>query len=858
MDPRRWKEIHVAFGELVELDAAERTRRLAVLGTTDPALREAVESLLAADAEADVRLAPIEAALLSPTPASTAASNERPPDHLRLAGHTVSHFRVLEPLGAGGMGVVYRAEDTRLGRAVALKFLLPLYSLDPAAKARFLHEAHSAAALDHPNLCTIHEIGEMDDGRLFLAMALYAGETLKARLAHEGPLPVGEALKIARQIAQALSCAHAAGIVHRDLKPGNVMLLPDGAVKVLDFGLAKAPDQSQSASSARFGTLAYMAPEQVRGNTADARTDLWALGVVLYEMLTGRNPFGGEHELAIARAILHHEALRPSAFRPDVPATVEDLVRRLLEKDPPKRYTAASDVLADLAAADPRGDSPIRPVRRRRLLRPRWLIAVASTLVLGALAYVAITRLSGDAGVEQISSVAVLPFEDLAGDSAQEYFADGTTDALITHLAQAEPLRVISRTSVMHYKRTTKPTAQIARELGVDAVVEGTLLREGGRIRVTAKLIHAATGRQLWTNSYDADMAGVLALQDQVGHAIASAVDARTRSGVGWASPPVHPEAYELYLRGRQAWNRRSREGLEGAVVFFRRATEADPGWALAHAGLADAYVILGYLGYLPTASAFPKGKAAAIRALELDSGVAEAYASQGMALSWERDWVGAERAFRRAIELRPGYATARQWYALLLIERARVPEALAQARQASELDPLSLQVNNTYGMLLYLGGDSAAALRQYQRIVDAEPDREWVEQNPWLLSNAARVYTVNGLYAEAKRLLDRALAINPRHPRPLADLAWLYIRMGEPERAIEALDRGDSQNGQYAFYRAAVHTALGQVDSAFYWLERVEEWAPPNVGELRTDPRLLPLRGDPRYTRLLARLGLP
>src|SRR6266550_3118510 len=341
MNAHRWEEIQVGFDQLVELDAPHRTARPATLATSDPELHRALESMLAADAAASAQLAPIDAAFLP--------QGDRQPDPLGLTGRTISHFELREPLGAGGMGVVYRADDTRLGRVVALKFLLPHYNLDASAKARFLREAHAAAALDHPNLCTIHEVGTSDEGWLFLAMALYQGETLRARLTRDGPILGRESLEIARQIAEGLQAAHGAGIVHRDLKPGNVMLLPDGTVRILDFGLAKARDQSRSEAGIRFGTVSYMAPEQVRGGNVDARADLWALGVVIYEMLTGRKPFGGDEEVAIAHAILHDEPELLSTHRGGVSPALEDLVLRLLQKDPAKRHDSAAEVLRDLA-----------------------------------------------------------------------------------------------------------------------------------------------------------------------------------------------------------------------------------------------------------------------------------------------------------------------------------------------------------------------------------------------------------------------------------------------------------------------------------------------------------------------------
>jgi Tol biopolymer transport system component len=391
MDSQRWHTIRTAFDELVELDADSRAGRLAVLGETDPELREAVESLLEADAEAGPRLAPLDEILVP--------QGEFVADPLNLVGRTISNFQVEEPLGAGGMGVVYRGHDTRLGRPVALKFLLPHYSLDNSAKTRFLREARAAAALDHPHLCTIYDVREGENGRLFLAMALYGGETLKERLARDRQLPLEEAIAIARQIAHGLGCAHAAGIVHRDLKPGNVMLLPDGTVKILDFGLAKALDESATETGQGFGTVAYMAPEQIRGQQVDPRADLWALGVVLYEMLTGRKPFAGEHELAIAHAILHDDVSPPSTHLEGLPVAIEDLVLTLVQKDPSMRYASVDELTADLATVgaleDSAGGSVQRRLiftRRRPVARSTWMMALAAGLVLGGVGGVAIAR----------------------------------------------------------------------------------------------------------------------------------------------------------------------------------------------------------------------------------------------------------------------------------------------------------------------------------------------------------------------------------------------------------------------------------------------------------------------------------
>ncbi|HUF25403.1 MAG TPA: serine/threonine-protein kinase, partial [Gemmatimonadaceae bacterium] len=423
---RRWSDVQAAFDALVDLDDPERRDRLAALGDTDPELRGAVESLLAADSEADTRLARLEDALL---PQETHAL-----DPLGLAGRTISHFRLFEPIGVGGMGVVYRAEDVRLGRPVALKFLLPAAALDPLAVARFRREALSAAALDHPNLCTILEVGASDDGRLFLAMPLYAGETLKARLANDRAIPVDEVLTIARQVAAGLESAHAAGIVHRDLKPANIMLLPDGTARILDFGLAKARDQSLSASRERFGTVWYMAPEQICGDTVDGRADLWALGVVLFEMLTGRKPFDGDEAIAVARAALHDEPAPLSIHRRDVPAALEEIVLTLLRKDRGQRHATAGALLVDLARVGTSGDGLVVSLRRRwhrtrRRLPAQWRRVVTSGAVLiafGAFAVGAIAaRRTAQPAAGARTAIAVLPFRNLSADGEHAYLAGG-------------------------------------------------------------------------------------------------------------------------------------------------------------------------------------------------------------------------------------------------------------------------------------------------------------------------------------------------------------------------------------------------------------------------------------------------
>jgi serine/threonine-protein kinase len=593
MESLRWDEIQATFDALIELDAAGRSHGLATLSSSDPELRAAVESLLAADSDADAQLASLEAAFLP--------SQAPVPDPLGLTGRTISHFEVRELLGAGGMGAVYRAEDTRLSREVALKFLLPSHGLDAGSKARFLREAHSAAALDHPSLCAIYEVGASEDGRLFMAMPLYAGETLQARLARDGPMSVTEAFRIVRQIAEGLECAHAAGIVHRDLKPANVMLLPDSSVKVLDFGLAKARDQSLTKSGARFGTVAYMSPEQIRGLGVDARSDLWALGVVLYEMLTGRKPFGGEEEFAVAHAILHD---RPniSALRGAVPEAAEDVVLRLLQQDPAMRYAAAANLLTDLEKVGIIEQSDRRRTRWSRAIRllrgkRRRIAATLSVLMVAAVAYAPTAwktnRVPAPVITADRTAIAVLPF---TSSSLQQVTGGNITGALreeiVAQLNKVSSLRVAGQWSSMSYDGAgTFPIPQIASQLGVRSILRGTTTSENGLVFLTLQLIDAATNRQIWAKRYNfgglwnssvhPPNSGDIA-RDIV-TALGAPLSDAERQAIAVAATG-NDEAYHRYLEGLEYLSRprRTLQDVEIAQSYFDRAVALDSGFAMA------------------------------------------------------------------------------------------------------------------------------------------------------------------------------------------------------------------------------------------------------------------------------------
>jgi serine/threonine protein kinase/tetratricopeptide (TPR) repeat protein len=732
MHSHRWVEIQASFDELVELDASERAGQLALLATTDPELHQALESLLAADAAASARLAPLEAAL---RPQAAPA-----PDPLGLAGRAVSHFQVHEPIGAGGMGVVYRAEDTRLSRAVALKFLLPPYNLDAAAKARFLREAHSAAALDHRNLCTIHEVGTSDDGRLFLAMPLYPGETLKARLARDGPLPLGEALDVARQVAEGLKGAHAAGIVHRDLKPGNVMLLPDGTVKILDFGLAKARDQSLSETGARFGTVSYMAPEQIRGGVVDGRADLWALGVVLYEMLAGRKPFDGEAEITVAHAILHDEPISPSMHRDDVSASVEDLVFTLLQKDPARRCPTADELPVELAR--------IRTVagRSQRSLRTRWrrvkhmlsgtrrrMVTAGAVLVVGGtLGYTAVTPKSGnDPVAAQRTAIAVLPFRSLSAEGAHTYFAGGLHDEVLSQLHKVPALKVIGRNSVMSYSGpNTPPVRQIASELGVGSVVEGSVQVLGNRVRVNVQLTDAATDTPLWVERYDRTLDDAFALQSDIAQQIVATVGAALSSAErkGMTEvPTAKAEAYLLYLQGREYQLRPGllRENFQVAQQLYERALALDPDFALARAALSRVHGFMYWLRYDMTPGRLARQREEAEAALRLAPNLPQAHVSMGHVYAvGPADSRAALEEYRIASRSLPNDPDIWRWIAQAHRRLGEWEQFTAPFEKAVQLDPRNAdllwdQGGGTHRRM----GRYADAIRWYDRALSIAPD---------------------------------------------------------------------------------------------------------------------------------------
>ena len=763
------------------------------------------------------------------------------------AGTKLGRYEIRAQLGAGGMGEVYLAQDTKLDRKVALKILPPTLAEDKDRMSRFVREAKLASALNHPNIITIHEIGEID-GVHFIATEYIEGVTLTVQLQRESP-SLKSTLEIALQVASALDAAHRAGIVHRDIKPDNIMVRQDGIVKVLDFGLVKltATDSSEIDREAEtkiqvktsmgviMGTVAYMSPEQARGQDTDVRTDIWSFGCVLYEMLTHQQPFQGQTMVDVWANIIHREPASILAHRSDTPAELERIVAKTVRKDRDERYQSAKELFNDLQQL------------QTRLLVESEIMRSGSG-----------ERIAQIQPSPFLNSIAVLPFANLSAEKDNEYFSEGLTEEIIMNLSKLQMLKVIARGSTMHYVKEGKTHKQTASELGVQYLLEGSVRRQGRELRITAQLIDGLRDVYVWSETYRGTIADIFDIQEKVAVEIVQALQLRLSPDEKQNLKKRFTEntgAYQFYLQGRFFWNKRSEQGLKTAIKYFEQAIENDPHYALAWAGIADSYSLLGEFGNIPRKELYPKARAAVNKALEIDNRLAEVHTSLASILMLgEWDWVNSAKEFKLALELNPNYATAHHWYSQWFLNMGRLEDSLRMMSRAAELDPVSQAILKDKGLALYYN-------RQYDKAI--EMARTTLELDP----NYAAAHRLLSLAYQGKKQFDEAIAENQKWGKLTGNkvetaitLAQLYAVSGQVEEAKRLIDKVKQKKlmtEQIHRGLALAYAALGEIDIAFEYLEESYDHHEESILSLKVDPKADPLRSDPRFLALLKKIGV-
>lgn len=793
------------------------------------------------------------------------------------SGQIVSHYRIVRKIGSGGMGVVYEAEDTRLGRHVALKLLAEKLADGDEAMARFLREARAASSLNHPNICTIYEI-EDHEGRPVIVMELLEGQTLKDAL-RAGPLELAALLDMGTQVADALEAAHANGIIHRDVKPGNIFLTKRGPVKILDFGLAKltpghlvpAEDCADPLTRAGVlpGTTPYMSPEQIRGEELDGRSDLFSVGTVLYESATGKKPFAGKNAITTMDLILRSRPAPPSGISPNLPSDFDDICVRALEKSAASRYQKGGDIRDDLHAIrlrlEARPDALAVPPRERavRPRRPRMLALAVALVLFAILAAVGAYRFwstpKGPATAAEVRSLAVLPFKPLVNTSGDEVLEMGMADTLITKLSSIGEIAVRPVVAVRNYKDPGQNPASIGRELGVDAVLDGSIQHVGDRVRVTVRLVRVSDGKQLWSSKFDQKFDDIFAVQDSISEDVAGELALKITSQERELLAKrytVDPEAYELYLKGSFFWNKRTREGTRRAIEYFQQALDRDPNYAQAYVGIADCYQVMPIMGDVPSKEAFPKAKEAALKALDIDPRLAEAHAAAGyIKFFFDWDWEGSRKDYQRALQLDPNSPRAHWGFAILLSSLGQHKEALAEVDQALRLDPLSLLVGALKGQFLFHARRFPESADTLHKTLEVDPSF-WIAQ-----INLGKTYQAEGRAEEAIEAFRKAGELSGGVTEAISLASYTYAvsgQRGEAERMLRELKAASEKSYVPPYNLAMVYNGLGNSAETMKWLEKAYEEKDVHMVFLGVDPKWDKLRSDPGFASLMKRMNFP
>jgi len=853
--PERWQHLKALLHSALERKPDERAAFLAEACGDDEALREDLQSLLVHEEQASSFIEQPAFGVMAETLTNEQATT--------MLGRTLGRYRIIAALGSGGMGEVYVAEDTQLGRKIALKTLPAHFTMDDERVRRFQQEARAASALNHPNIITIYEIGQIDS-RHFIVTEFIEGETLRQHMA-KTQMVISEALDVAAQVASALATAHQAGIVHRDIKPENIMLRADGIAKVLDFGLVKlterknvtpdSPALFETAQGMVMGTAHYMSPEQARGLRVDARTDIWSLGIVLFEMVGGRVPFEGATSSDVIASILDREPTTLARYSPEAPTELEWIVKKALRKDREERYQTAKELLSDLKSLKHRLEFE-QELERSMDTGPQSADLAQGPGFVSSKDNRAQRQSQGAQSHKVIDSLAILPLVNNCADPNMEYLSDGITESIISSLSQLTQLRVMAWSTVSRYKGKEVDPRELGRDLGVQAVLTGRVVQPGERLVIKTELVNAMDGSHLWGESYSCEPSDILGIEAEISRAISEKLLVRLTTEERKQLTKRYPdnvEAYHAYLRGRYFWNKRSEEGLKKGIEHFQQAIDEDPGYAAAYAGMSDCYTILVVRYGLASEEGIPKAKAAAMKALEIDDTLAEAHTSLAHSLLHNWEWEKAEREFKRAVELNPNDANAHNFYAEYLRAMGRVEQAISAQKRAQELDPLSL--NFSTGAALYFARRYDQAIDQCQKTL--EMDRNFFLAHYTL----GQAYEQKGMFDEAIRALQRAVELSPDNIEMLAGLGRVLAVAGrrkEARRIVDQLEAGMEHRHSWQYDIALIYAGLGEDDQAFECLEKGYEWRDGMMIHLNVEPRFDSLRSDPRFQDLVRKMGLP